>query len=424
MQQVADRQRARGGTTALGGWMLLVALAGLFAFTSVAGAKPGAGQLDPSFGGNGLVRTQPDGHNGVVNSVTIGRKHKIVVAGSSSDGFGVVRYKPHGQLDPSFAGDGMKTTRFPTGEAIARGVDIGKKGVVVAAGSTCRDDRTACDFAIAKYTPKGRLDRSFGEHGRVELSFGRPYNEASSVAFDHQGRVVVAGSTCRTRFTGCAFALAKLDSWGNLHHQFGHAGMLVTRFEGSATARANSMEIELGGNIVVGGSGDHGSVLLARYRRDGSPDPFFGNDGKVAQKLDHLQGVHGIAVVGNNRIVAVGDNRHKRSKWALARLGNRGKLDSTFGRDGEVVTGMGKHRITADGVAVDREDRIVVTGGSKFAVARYQPNGNLNQSFGHNGKVWHDFGFGSAFGVAIDDGQRPVVGGFAKRRFAVSRFLG
>ena len=74
--------------------MLLVALAGLFAFTSVAGAKPGAGQLDPSFGGNGLVRTQPDGHNGVVNSVTIGRKHKIVVAGSSSDGFGVVRYSP------------------------------------------------------------------------------------------------------------------------------------------------------------------------------------------------------------------------------------------------------------------------------------------------------------------------------------------
>jgi uncharacterized delta-60 repeat protein len=425
---MSNWKRGRGATAVVANGMLVAALAASCAFASSVLAKSRAGDLDDSFGGNGLVQTRPDGHNGVAHAVAIGRHHRIVVAGSSGDGFGVVRYTARGRLDTSLAGDGMRSTSFSTGKAVARGVDIGKKGVIVAAGSTCRRDRTGCEFAIARYTSKGRLDRSFGGDGRVELRFGKAFNQASSVAFGGHGKVLVGGSTCAGLFTGCDFALAKLRASGKLDRSFGNSGtgMVVTHFPDAvkSSAYANSMGIDSRRRIVLGGTNRNRSTVLARYTRSGSLDQSFGEGGRVAQKLDRFGGANAVAIDGKDGIVAVGDDRHSPPKWALARFGRGGRLDPKFGTDGQVVTGMGRFRgLTAYGVAIDSRKRIVVAGGHHFALARYQTDGHLDRSFGDDGKVFRDFG-SDAFGVAIDSGDRPVLGGHAKHRYAVARFLG
>ena len=70
------------------------------------------------------------------------------------------------------------------------------------------------------------------------------------------------------------------------------------------------MAIQPDGKILTGGRNDGGggsNFLLARYRADGSLDPTFDFDGMAT--LTQFSGfLNGIAVDGQNRVVAVGSN--------------------------------------------------------------------------------------------------------------------
>jgi uncharacterized delta-60 repeat protein len=428
--------------SALGG----AVLAAFLATASVAGAKPHAGHLDRSFGRDGLVRTQFGSGNSGARSVAIGRKHRIVVAGRAGDEFGVARYKPNGHVDHSFSRDGRVSTGFPKSPGGAHAVDIGKKGSVVAAGIACRR-HGPCYFAVAKYKSNGHLDRSFGERGRKRIGFqGRRGGSATGVAVDAKGRVLLGGTSCTdTDRSDCEFALARLRRNGELDRSFGDGGRVLTQFEDSGTrasAVANSMAIGPRGDIVLGGSGCLATqsvdgrcapgveqVTLARYQPNGDPDLSFGHGGEAMYDLRSMVAIKAIVLDPRDRILAAGENTVH--QWGLARFRVAGGLDRSFGDDGKVTTGFpGESGAPVpSAVEIDSRSRIVVAGrfGFAFALARYQPNGNLNRHFGHNGKVVKDFGSGhpsSCKALVVDSRDRPVVAGIAKRRFAVARFLG
>jgi len=420
-----ERRRARGGTTALASGTLGV-LAGLFAFTSSAVAQPRPGDLDPSFSGNGVVLTQPDGRNGIANDVAIGDGGRIVVAGSNGIGFALARYLPNGKLDRSFSGDGMRSTAFPNAAAGAGAVAVFDGGAIIAVGSVCRDNGE-CRFAITRYKANGRPWRSFGPKGRVTIDFGGDNAFATSVAIDPRNHVLVGGTTCDN--THCDFALASLKRNGELLHSFGNEGKVVTRFDPedpTAQAGIADMEIDSRNRILVGGEASHDRTALARYKKGGHLSRSFGNDGVAVKNLDRLSGINAIALTPREKIVAVGrDKLHPSREWALARFGRSGGLDDSFGDDGQVtIEPGGKRGARAQDVAIDSRNRIVATGAPQFSVIRLQPNGHVNGAFGHFGKVRKSFGFGHANAVAIDDDGRPVVAGWAKRRFATARFVG
>src|SRR6266545_225549 len=110
---------ARRRLAAVGALSVVAALA----MSASALAKPQAGELDRSFSDNGVVNTRVDGMKGYAASVAIGRSHRIVPAGSNTNGFLLARYEPNGKLDPSFSGDGMASVAFrnldPNGASVA-----------------------------------------------------------------------------------------------------------------------------------------------------------------------------------------------------------------------------------------------------------------------------------------------------------------
>src|SRR5947207_1505110 len=89
-----------------------------------------------------------------------------------------------------------------------------------------------------------------------------------------------------------------------------------------------------------------------------------------------------------------------------------GDLDTTFGSGGSVMTPVTPaHNDGGYGVAIDSQGRIVVAGTTDtgpqrvFAVARYLPNGTLDDSFGFHGIQTEAIGAGGdddATSVAID----------------------
>ena len=412
--------------------------------TAVAGTSR-AGALDRTFGGNGLVRTQFDRGNSRAHSLAIGHRHRIVVAGTAGDRFALARYKPNGRPDHSFSGDGSASTGFPQSDAEGHAVTIGHEGSVVVAGSVCRR-HGPCRFGVAKYKSDGRLDRSFGRHGKERIGFeSREDSSANAVAIDPKGRVLIGGTSCDQ--SACDFALVRLRRNGELDHAFGDGGRVLTSFgnEGGdpVSGRASSMAVDPRGRIVLGGSTcvpaqtSEGECFesdwqpaLAKYQPNGDPDLSFGEGGQALYRLRSLEVIHAIALYRGGRIVAVGGTSG--NGWAVARFGVSGGLDPSFGNDGQVGTGFpgSVGGADANAVAIDSRNRIIVAGryGFRFALARYRPNGTLNRSFGRNGRVVKDFGSAersaSCKAVAIDSHKRPVVAGFAKRSFAVARLLG
>ena len=115
-----------------------------------------SGTLDTSFGTGGLVTTDFGGNNDVANAITIQPDGKIVLAGysqnsSGNDSFALARYNVNGSLDTSFGTGGLVTSSFGDGHDQATGVAIDAAGGIIVSGSSYLDasaDRHAEPFCL------------------------------------------------------------------------------------------------------------------------------------------------------------------------------------------------------------------------------------------------------------------------------------
>src|SRR5687768_5454980 len=138
---------------------------GMFKAASLQGAP---GDLDPSWGGTGIVTTTfPGGASDDAFALSVQPDGKVLVAGSSSGDFALVRYHSDGRLDTSFNGTGRVTTNFGSFES-ARSMALQSDGKILLGGSTgSTSDRFV---ALARYNPDGSLDTSFNGTGMRTLN--------------------------------------------------------------------------------------------------------------------------------------------------------------------------------------------------------------------------------------------------------------
>ncbi len=300
-------------------WALL--LTALLAPTLAQAAKPG--DLDPSFGDGGKVKTGFENCRCRAHSVAIDSRGRIVAAGGGAErgaDFALARYEPNGKLDPSFSGDGRVTTDFFGGSDSARSVAIDSHGRVVAAGYWC--ELAGCDWnlALARYDHDGSLDGSFGRGGRVRsgLTFA-----PRAVAIDSRDRIVVAGSSAARG--EARFALARYKPNGTLDRSFGSDGVVTTSMgPPNRTDFANSVAIDRRGRIVAAGYTHRRDATrvfaVARYEPDGRLDRSFSGNGKARTAFSGLSYANSMAIDSENRIVAGGvGKRSKNYVFALAR---------------------------------------------------------------------------------------------------------
>lgn len=222
---------------------------------------------------------------------------------------------------------------------------------------------------------------------------------------------------------------------GALDLTFGVGGKVVTDFLGPTNNQGSAMAIQPDGKIVVAGltfdpSFSNIDFAVARYNSDGSVDTSFGTRGGVRTDLsgDFPEGTSGgeearsIAIYKApasphyGKIVVAGwSARHGTgTDFALARYNPNGRLDTTFGSGGKVTTDFGGDDF-GSAVAIQPDDKIVMVGEGNhdFALARYNADGSLDSGFGKGGKITTDFFgfFDEAHAVAIDADGNIVVAG-------------
>lgn len=152
-------------------------------------------------------------------------------------------------------------------------------------------------------------------------------------------------------------------------------------------------------------------------------DHTFGDDGIVLTPIpDSAVHLSGIATQPDGKVVAVGSGRdtfYFRYATVLARYLPNGELDPNFGDHGLAVHAWSDGGTTGEAVGIQPDGKIVVSGRSEGSagqepfVARYLPNGTVDSDFGDGGRrvLPLDEDYVSAPGLALQDDGRIVVAG-------------
>jgi uncharacterized delta-60 repeat protein len=379
-----------------------------------------AGDLDLSFGGDGIVTTAV-GVEAYANDMQVQSDGKIVVAGYTYNSSSVVsallmRYNPDGSLDTSFSGDGIAT--FSSGYFM-NAMAIQADGKIVITGRTGGGLDTS--LVTFRFNADGSFDNTFGLR---TLNIGAGTDEATDVAIQADGKVVVAGYG----YVGLGndFVLIRYNTNGSLDTSFDGDGWLTTGFGASNVSdNGNAVAIQADGKIVVAGGSQNGSktdFALARYNANGSLDTSFDGDGKLTTAIGStFDTAFGLAIQSDGRIVAAGRSDSSNADFAAARYNTDGSLDTSFDGDGKLTTAMGSAGDIAHDVVVQADGKIVLVGYSQnptnydFALARYDANGSPDTTFSGDGKVITVIASASdfAFGGALQTNGKIVVAGFS-----------
>jgi uncharacterized delta-60 repeat protein len=166
---------------------------------------------------------------------------------------------------------------------------------------------------VARYLADGSLDPTFSNDGLVTTDFVGYFDEIRDLALDTSGRIVGGGQSCEFPGTAdevCDFGLARYTSNGTLDRRFGRRGRIRTDLGGDVGEGVRGVVVQADGRIVAAGdtSGPGASdVGLTRYRSDGRLDRSFGVNGVVITPVSpSTDEVGGLAIQADGRLVVAG----------------------------------------------------------------------------------------------------------------------
>lgn len=381
-----------------------------------AGATPGA--LDTSFSGDGIKTIFTGG--ATAQAVAIDAQDRILVAGytfGANHDVAIARLRPGGALDGSFSGNGRVRIDLGASEH-ALDIAVAPDGKIVVVGE--RSTPQGASWFVIRLGPGGVRDDSFGGDGVLITDFGRPFEHATAVAVQSNGKLLVGGSV--SNGTTESWALARYLSGGALDPSFGGDGR-VTLSLSSSGEQIQDLVVRSSG-ILAGGYAESDFLprfAIAKLHFDGSRVAAFGTNGVRLVDLGiGADSAYGLTVQADGKPVLAGyASQNGLADWGVVRLHAGGGLDGSFGGDGVVTTAFTSAYELGASVAIQPDGRILVAGKARgpsgtddLAVVRYRTDGGLNLSFSGNGKaLFNPFGEDDAArDIVVHDGKIIVVG--------------
>ena len=185
-----------------------------------------------------------------------------------------------GDLDPSFGSNGVAAYPFGGGSAQIDSLALQPDGKLVLAG-TANDPSGNPAVLLARLNPNGTLDSSFGNGGSVIKQFdtsATPVSRAHAVLVQPDGKILVGTD---------GPLVVRFDSSGKLDPTFGSGGVVPAPALADAIAPSiDALALQQDGSILVGGTRPVASVaelIVGRVDSAGKPDPNFGTGGVVQE---------------------------------------------------------------------------------------------------------------------------------------------
>ena len=359
------------------------------------------GQLDPSFGYQGIVPL-PYAANHVI-SYPDGR---FLVSGSAGFGNGdeapyVQRYTADGQLDPTFGTLGTADDSSNVFAGNLGGFSLGLEPD----GKIVQSVQYNVGAQPSGYNPDGSADLTFGTSGAtapLDIEVNGQMSQLSAgyggIAVLPDGRIVMAGEV------GGSIGLAMYRADGTLDPSFNGTGTLVVTPDPAHTYSTDDysgLAIDNGEILlqITYATADGAGISLYRLNFDGSADTTFGSGGVVNHDVPN--GIVGVldaslAVQPDGRIV-IGN---KAGAETVSRYNDDGSPDQSFGTGGSTTFGddfnsLGEPEFSD--IALQPDGKIVIknffqsgSGDSETfdpQLYRLNSDGTLDASFGDQGVV-------------------------------------
>jgi len=242
-------------------------------------------------------------------------------------------------------------------------------------------------------TAAGAVDTCFGANGTVTTDITNDRDYSRALALQSDGKIVVAGISGYGATAGNAdFTVVRYNTDGSLDTSFDDDGIVITDI-GPGTNDddyCRGMAIQPDGKIIIGGRSfltpSTYGLVVARYNTDGSLDTTFDGDGKAQFEMPAIIEMYGFALQSDGRILIAGRSfLNGIFTGLIARFNTNGSLDTSFGTNGSTTASVSG----IFSVALQPDGKIIASGTQgpdpAFAIARLNPNGSLDTSFGTNG---------------------------------------
>jgi uncharacterized delta-60 repeat protein len=224
------------------------------------------------------------------------------------------------------------------------------------------------DFAVIRYLADGSIDSDFGINGLAQIDFNNGDDAGHAIVLQPDGKMVLAGTTQLNSLAD--FAVARLNPDGTPDSTFGVAGIVISDL-GSDYDYPNAVALQTNGKIIVAGrynySGFTGSdFAMIRYKEDGEVDSTFGANGIVLTGIHEEDEVKGIIIQPDGKIVLGGfASISAKGDYAMVRYLDNGQVDKSFGIGGKVTTDLaGQGRSDYETCVLQDKDGMIVLGGS------------------------------------------------------------
>ena len=353
-----------------------------------------AGSLDQSFANAGKLELAIDTFGEEVHAMVIQPDEKILMGGYTQSSFTsadflLLRYHPDGTPDASFGNGGKVVTQIEVrsqGKAMALQSD----GKILLAGYSKHL------FTLARYHSDGSLDTTFGAGGKVLTPVDGYYGEqCRAIAVQPDGKIVLGGDAQHFSNDNSHLVLTRYLTDGSLDTTFGTGGVVI-----GGEGYGNTMALQSDGKIVLAGTYSF-SFTAERFNPDGSPDLTFGTNGKVVTSFGNSSFGHAVVIQNDGKIVLTGYRLNggiNNNGFALARYNTDGSLDNTFGSGGQTSAQAGTSS-EGNAAVLQSDGKILVAGmadngnlPSNFSLARFNTDGSLDNTFGTNGTLITPFG--------------------------------
>ena len=324
---------------------------------AIVGLTP-AGVLDNTFGTGGkILLWSPSFQRYHLNSIMLGDGSILVFCQIWESEFSnrpvIVKFTADGQPDPSFTAtlDPFPNQTSPIMIANAAG---GKIYAVVRSFTF--------EFALIRLNPDGSRDTTFGPNGIRSLNLNRFTDRPDIFGLLElaDGRLLIAGNYFYPGSFGETF-IARLYSNATIDRSFGLQGAIRLKLPGGGLS-GYLMRLQPDGKILIGGSwGPLGSsATLVRLTPRGRLDTGFGNGGIAMATFNQTNGIRGIAIASDGKLVVTGVSGEKAIPSNLRFFVMR--YSAAGIQEGSLVTNFsGNREAGATDVALQPDGKILIS---------------------------------------------------------------
>ncbi len=416
------------------------------------------GVLDTSFNSpNGFI-IQPIGTwDDKGYSLAIQPDGKILLGGYcrgvSNDDFCIARFNPNGTLDTTFRSSGKVIQPIGSGHDFGQSLAIQPDGKILLGGHCCINNNRY-SFSIARFNSDGisdgTLDTSFGDSGKViQGIYTTQGNQTTqtqatgqSLAIQRDGKILLGGR-CLIIMGFNEFCIARFNPNGTLDTDFGSPDGYIIQslypsedWGYSLAIQPDDGKILLGGSCINPNNANRWEFCIARFNSDGisdgTLDTSFGNSGRVRQAIGSGNNWGQSLVIQPDGKILLGGYCHNGSNFdfCIARFNPNGTLDTTFGTGGKVIQPISSADDKGYSLAIQTDEKILLGGtcDGDFCIARFNPNGTLDTTFGNGGKVIQPIGSSDdeGYSLAIQPDGKILLGGtclgVSNDDFCIARF--